>query len=385
MKIVYCTWSILGSGGLERVLAIKANYLADVLGHEITIITTFNGKGSPFHHFSSSIRFVDLGVEYKGDSFFGKLSNRIRQRRIMKKRLSETLMELRPDIAISLFQNEASILPSIKDGSVKIIENHSSRFYVLLRCRSFSEKLIALVKSYNRSRIVGRYDAMVTLTNEDKNDWPSNENIHIIPNPHTIDFNGKADFRGKRVIAVGRIAYEKGFDSLIRIWNIVEHRHPDWELEIIGAHDDIDCLNNIKDLIRRFGLKRVLLLPESKTIEKEYLQSNILVLTSHFEGLPLVLIEGMSAGLPLVAFNCKCGPSDIIKDGENGFLVKGRDIEVFADRICRLIEDRDLHARMSVKALEYSRLYGIDSIMAQWTSLFGKLTESKGNDNQASH
>ena len=120
--------------------------------------------------------------------------------------------------------------------------------------------------------------------------------------------------------------------------------------------------------------------PSTKAIEEEYLKSNMLVLTSNFEGLPLVLIEGMSFGLPLVSFDCKCGPSDIIRDGENGFLIKDKNIEVFADRVCRLIEDRDLHARMSTKALEYSKLYDVDNIMAQWTSLFDELMASKKNN-----
>lgn len=377
MKIAYCTWSILGTGGLDRVLSIKANYLADVLGHDVTIITTFNGKGTPFYNFSSKIRLVDLGVEYKGDSLISKLSNRIRQRKILKVKLAEALNELKPDITISLFQNEASLLPSMKDGSIKIIENHSTRYYVLLRSKTFIDKLISRIKFYDRTMTVRRYDAMVTLTNEDKKDWPSNGNIHVIPNPLTIKCDKKADFRGRRVLAVGRMSYEKGFDNLIKAWSIVERKHPDWELEIIGAHDDAAYLDYIKSLIGGFRLKNVMLHPGCKSIENEYLQSNMLVMTSNFEGLPLALIEGMSFGLPLVSFACKCGPSDIIKDGENGFLVKDRNIEVFADRVCRLIEDKELHASMSKRALELSKFYELDNIMSRWTSLFERLIDTK--------
>ncbi len=377
MKIAYCTWSILGSGGLERVLAVKASYLADVLGYDVTIITTFNGVGKPFHNFSPNIRLIDLGVEYKGDSLISKITNRISQRRIMKKKLSDVLMKLRPDITISLFQNEATLLPSIKDGSVKLIENHSTRYYVLLRSKTFVDKLISRINFHDRTKAVKKYDAMITLTQEDKKDWPSGVPIHVIPNPLTLECDRKADFSGKRVLAVGRMSYEKGFDNLIRIWNIVERRHPDWELVIIGAHDDLTYLEKVKGLIDDFGLKRVRLQPECKSIENEYLRSNILVMTSNFEGLPLVLIEGMSCGLPLVSFACKCGPSDIIRDGENGFLVRDKNIKIFADRVCQLIEDKKLHARMSEKALEYSKSYELDRIMSRWKSMFESLMESR--------
>lgn len=377
MKIAYCTWSILGSGGLERVLAIKANYLADVLGHDVTIITTFNGQGEPFHHFSPKIRMIDLGVEYKGGNIFSKLANRIAQRRILKKRLTETLDRLNLDICISLYQNEATLLPGIKDGSVKILENHSTRYYVILRSRTLSDKIVSRIRFRNGAGLAKKYDALVTLTEEDKRDWPQTGNIHVIPNPITIACDERARFEGRRVIAVGRITYDKGFDHLIKVWNIVERRHPDWELRIIGAHDDQAYVEYIRGMIRDFGLKKVVLQPPTQAIVEEYLKSDMLVMTSNFEGFGLVLTEGMLVGLPLVSFDCKCGPSEIITDGENGFLVKHGDIETFADRICRLIEDRDLHARMSDKALKFSKLYDIDNIMRRWNALFDKLMESK--------
>lgn len=376
MKIAYCTWSILNCGGLERVFSLKANYLAD-LGHEITIITTCNGKGTPFHYFSPKIKVIDLNVEYQGSNLLSKAWNRYTQRRVLRSRLEKALMDIRPDITISLFQNEAPFLPLIKDGSIKLIENHSTKYYKFLRCTTFIDKMIARIKLFNDANLVKKYDAMITLTNADKNDWTSKQNIRVIPNPMTLECDELADFKGKRVIAVGRFAYEKGYDNLVRAWALVEQKHPDWELLIIGSQDDTAYVDYIKNLIEELGLKRVVLRQATKAIEEEYLKSNMLVMTSNFEGFGLVLTEAMSVGLPLVAFDCKCGPADIIKDGENGFLVKDKNIEVFADRVCRLIEDKGLHARMSTKAIECSRFYGVDNIMAQWTSLFEELMESK--------
>ncbi|MDE6653319.1 MAG: glycosyltransferase, partial [Muribaculaceae bacterium] len=278
---------------------------------------------------------------------------------------------------ISMFQNDASFLPSAKDGSVKIIESHSCRYYRLLRNENFINRFVSKLRFYNDGRIIKRYDAFVTLTDEDKKDWPDYDNIHVIPDPMTIRCNEKAHLSGKRVIAVGRFSYEKGYDNLVKAWTDVERRHPDWELLIIGSQDDTAYVNYIKNLIEESGLKRIFLRPSTNAIEKEYLNSNMLVLTSNFEGFGLVLTEAMSVGLPLVSFNTKCGPSDIIKDGENGFLVRDKNTEVFADRVCRLIEDKELQARMSTKSIEYSKLYDVDNIMAQWTSLFDELMASK--------
>lgn len=100
-------------------------------------------------------------------------------------------------------------------------------------------------------------------------------------------------------------------------------------------------------------------------------------MTSNYEGFGLVLTEGMSVGLPLVSFDCKCGPSDIIIDGENGFLIKDRNLENFAERVCLLIENKELHDSMSTKAIAMSKKYEIQNIMERWTSLFNKLLQSK--------
>lgn len=377
MKIVYFISSILGAGGMQRVLSTKANYLTDVLGYDVTIVTTDNGKGNPLFHFSPKIKFIDLGIAYVGYNFIEKLVNRLTQRIKLKKKLHAVLHELKPDIAISMFQNEASFLPSVKDGSIKVIESHNCRYYRLLRNENFINRFVSRLRFHNDYRIIKRYDAFVTLTQEDKEDWPSSEKIHVIPNPLTIECEGIAGFNGKRVIAVGRFDYQKGYDNLVKAWAIVEGKHPDWELLIVGSHDNVAYVGYIKNLITELGLKRVVLRPATKNINEEYLNSNMLVLTSNFEGFGLILTEAMSVGLPLVSFDCKCGPSDIIKDGENGFLVKDKNIEIFADRVCRLIEDPDLHARMSAKALRHSKLYDPDNIMAQWASLFDELMISK--------
>jgi glycosyltransferase involved in cell wall biosynthesis len=116
-------------------------------------------------------------------------------------------------------------------------------------------------------------------------------------------------------------------------------------------------------------------------IREKYLESSIFVLSSRFEGLPLVLMEAMSTGLPPVSFTCPCGPRDIIHDGEDGILCPNGDIEQLAAGICRLIEDEQLRKEMGRKAAQNIQRYTIDQIMKQWDELFQEIVKKNRADN----
>jgi glycosyltransferase involved in cell wall biosynthesis len=106
---------------------------------------------------------------------------------------------------------------------------------------------------------------------------------------------------------------------------------------------------------------------------EKYIGSSILLLTSLFEPFGLVLPEAMSCGLPVVSFDCPYGPADIITDGVDGFLIKNRDVQAFADRVCQLIEDKELRVRMGQAAIKSSQRYRADVIMPKWKELFESL------------
>ena len=130
MKVVYCINGIYNSGGMERVLMNKANYLVDVLGYEVLIVTTEQKGRAIFFRFSQHIRFIDLNINYDNDKnkalWVRMLKKQIKQR-IHKKRLDKLLKMERPDICISMFDRDASFLYKIKDGSKKILEYHFSK------------------------------------------------------------------------------------------------------------------------------------------------------------------------------------------------------------------------------------------------------------------
>jgi len=180
----------------------------------------------------------------------------------------------------------------------------------------------------------------------------------------------------RSVIYVGRAEYEKAPDRLIEVWRLVAQQHPDWTLRMFctGA-----MLDELKAKVEAYGLQQqVLFMPPTKDMEREYMMSSLCVLTSRFEGFPVVLQEAMGCGLPCVAFNCPSGPRYIISDGDDGFLVDDGNIEAFADKVCLLMDDEGLRRQFGRRAKEHMGRYSKEVIMAQWQDLFQQLT--KGGD-----
>jgi glycosyltransferase involved in cell wall biosynthesis len=169
---------------------------------------------------------------------------------------------------------------------------------------------------------------------------------------------------------VGRFSTQKGIPDLLKIWKLVYQRHPDWQLHMYAGYGDED--EKLKSYIEEMG-KGVVLHEPTSDIFSKYKESSMLLLTSIFEPFGLVMPEAMSCGLPVVAFDCPYGPADIITDGEDGFLIKNRDIHAFADKVCLLMEDASLRKAMGQRAVVSSHRFSADKIMPRWKLLFEKL------------
>lgn len=184
-----------------------------------------------------------------------------------------------------------------------------------------------------------------------------------------------ADLSAKRVIAAGRYGSEKGFDRLIAAWELIAQQQPDWTLHIYGEGP---LRTQFEQQIERLRLNTsVFLEGETKTIEKEYAQSSIFALSSHYEGFGMVLAEAEAAGLPLVSFDVPNGPRSIIHHGENGFLVKDGDIKAYAEALLKLMDDVNLRREMGRRAYKDSRQYLPEVVMKQWTDLFEEMVRTK--------
>jgi glycosyltransferase involved in cell wall biosynthesis len=367
------------AGGVERVLTLKANYFAEYFGYDITIILT-EGKDKPtFYPLSNKVSIINLDINFEElwkCSFLKKIFVYLSKQRTFKAKLSSELYRLRPDFTISLLRREINFINSIKDGSIKIGELHVNR----ANYRNFEPEDSNLVKNlfakfWMRNLVfhLKQLDRFVVLTEEDKTSWAVLDNLMVIPDPLSFSMDEVSNLSSKRVIAVGRYVYQKGFDLLLKAWAIVENRCPDWELVIFGQGDRRPYEHIIEDL--KIDRKRCHLERPTEFIKKEYLNSSIFVFSSRFEGFGMVLIEAMSCGLPCVSFDCPCGPKDIITDGKDGILVDCGDFQQMADKLTNLINNPVAIKQMSEMALQKADQFSIDKISIKWRSMFDSLIQ----------
>lgn len=378
MKLIYCIRAIYNPGGMERVLANKVTYLVEKLHWNVSIVTTDQKELPPFYPFPQGIRMIDLGIDYADDNdknVFKKIVGYLRRKRLHKRRLSALLQKEKADIVVSLYPSESSFIPDIKDHSKKVLELHFCKFFRLQYGRSGLLGLIDKWRTKQDERLVRKFDKFVVLTNEDKEYWGNLHNIEVIPNA-AMNMSGHfSDVTSHRVIAVGRLDYQKGFDRLIQAWELIQkdNRYADWCLDIFGQGE---WHNMLQEMITSRGLEKTARINQpTNNIGNEYAHSSLIVMTSNYEGFGMVLVEAMACGVPAVAFDCKCGPKDIIKHRENGLLVDNGNIEGLADAMMEVMGNEDFRKMLSGNARKIVSTYSEDVVMGKWIGLFNSLIE----------
>lgn len=374
MKIVYCHCSLFNPGGMERVLLNKVRWLS-AAGHQVLVVTTDQQGRPPFYDFPAEVGMADLDINYSLDnnkSLRERIPSYLRKRRLHRRRLTELLMRERPDVVVSLYPSESSFIPDIHDGSRKVLELHFNRFFRQQYGRSGLIGLIDRWRSRQDVKIARRFDRFVVLTEEDKGYWGDMPNIAVIPNA-ALPMPQTSACSARRVIAVGRLDFQKGFDRLVDAWELVkkDKAFAGWRLDIFGQGEwrDLLCAR-----IKAKGLAdSAAVNAPTSSIADEYAASSILAMTSNYEGFPMVMIEAMSAGLPVVTFDYKCGPRDIITAGIDGLVVKNGDIRAFADALLKLMADDTRRKAMGAAARSVTDRYSESNVMAQWTALFDNL------------
>lgn len=362
---------------MERVLLNKVQWLT-AHGHEVVVVTTDQKGRAPFYAFPPEVRMVDLDVNYTDDNHkhaLLKIAGYLRRRRLHKARLTALLKEEKADVVVSLFPSESSFIPDIKDGSRKVLELHFNKFFRLQYNRTGLMGLIDRVRTRQDERLVRRFDRFVVLTHEDKGYWGDMPNICVIPNAAKTLVNEQSDCKAKRVIAVGRLDYQKGFDRLIEAWEMV-CQHSDlkeWHLDIFGQGEWRSMLQGMID--NKNLAERVTLHEPTKDISKEYAASSFLAMSSHYEGFPMVMIEAMACGLPVVTFDYLCGPRDIIHHKENGLLVPNNDIKALADAMIWMMRNDSARQAMGREACKVTDTYSEEVVM----EMFSRLALSEGS------
>ncbi|MGV8139815.1 MAG: glycosyltransferase family 4 protein [Mangrovibacterium sp.] len=376
MRILYYLPSLFNSGGTERITTLKANYLAEQRGYEVIILTSEQQGHPPYFPLSDKIRTADLGVCFDSNnspSRLLKLLNYPFKYYSFKRKFSKALYQYAPDITITTLRRELYFIHSIRDGSAKVGEFHYTRSAYTSSFVKGSNFLIRLVNKYWEKffiRHLNKLSKVVLLTNSEKQIWPELNNAFVVPNPLAFFPATASGCEEKKVISVGRYVFDKGFDMLIDVWKIVHQRHKDWKLYIYGS----GYKESLNDQISSLRLNDSCFLEEPvKNIEEKYLGSSIFALCSRHEGFGMVIAEAMACGVPPVSFNCPGGPRDIIQDGIDGILVEHEDINQMAQKICYLIENRNIRVQIGKQAKINIQRFKLERVMEQWMELFNSL------------
>ena len=352
MKLLYITNAITVVGGLERVLSIKASYFADILGYEVHIVSLNEAGIEPFYAFSPAIHFHSLEVG-------GSPIQYVKQMRAV-------VASINPDI-ISVCDDglKGFTIPIWIGANAKIIyERHVSKEIVTQgKIPTIRQKIVFKLMNICSNL----FNSFIVLTGDGKIEWKG-KNVIVIPNPLSFYPTTVSPLDQKKIIAVGRVSVQKGYERLVEAWKLINKNYPDWTIDIYGTTNDS---GRLKELIDIYELSSsVKINSPTNQILETYLSTAIYALPSRYEGFGMVLTEAMACGVPCVAFDCPCGPRDIIRTGEDGYLVKNGDVQAFADRLSELIENESLRQSMGEQARINVQRYNIESVAVQWSLLF---------------
>lgn len=370
--------SLVPKGGTERIISEKANYLAEQYKYNVYIITCTQQQDQPnAFQLSSSVHQIKLAIPYYSQycykypkRFFVKLS--INKK--LKEAIIEAVQQINPDILIGIGHYKADLISSIKCRAKKIIECHEARFFTQSGMANHQNVLSKLFTKFYRKlyfrTIERKADVIVTLTEGDKLLWNKAKRIEVIPNFSNIQVSQISSCHSKRVIAVGRLSWEKGYDRLIDIWELVSRKSPDWQLDIFGEGE---LEKNLSYKIAKKHINNITIHPTTNNISYEFSKSSICVMTSYYEGFALVLLEALKHGVPCVAYDCPFGPASIIEDNRCGYLIDNGNTSLFIEKLNLLIENKTLRKEFSQAAIERAKAFDIDVVMKKWKEVFEKI------------
>lgn len=353
MRICFLIADLSAQGGTERVTSIIANGLLS-RKYEVDIISCRN-EPKCFFSLNKEIRVYSLRAE--------KVKGKFRRRYASIKKIWKLVCDRKYDVIIAV-----DVYLYLYLFPVQIMKKSKCIAWEHFNCNISSMKSSGLA----RALAVIFADQVVVLGKQDLNNYirkfKKSNNITYIYNPVAFEKTTNISIDKHRIIAVGRLTEQKGFDLLIEAWNIIEKedKDSDWILDIYGKGKLEEQLINQID---QHDLKRVHLKGYADNICAEYLNSSIFVLSSRYEGFVLVLIEALACGLPCVSFNCPEGPSETIEDEVNGFLVENGNVYQLAEKLMQLMHNEELRKEFSSNAHNNLQRFDIQDVLNSWERL----------------
>lgn len=356
-KICIVTEYLSYIGGGERVYCNWANMFADILGHDVTIVS-MEDWDKPFFPLSNKVKIHSLKL--RRARFYDKpiarrlsmITNFINDRIVIKK----YLIHHNYDVVLGIATNINLLLATISISGIRIATEHTEYFApnILLR------KL--------RQLLYPRFNVITVLNYDDQGEFlKCNIPTRVMLNPVDLSIPIYPNVPNKTIISIGSLSTQKNQKQLLDIMKIVHSKHPDWILKIYGQGP---LLSELIQYANNIGVQRCVRFEgATNDVYRELSNASIFALTSIVEGLGLVIIEAMHAGVPCVCFDAR-GPKMIIDNGENGYLIPMGDIDNFANMICKLIEDEHLRQSIGDKGQRSVSKYNIQTVASDWKNLF---------------
>ena len=373
---IYITCLHLNHGGVEMAISLLANALIS-RNYEVEILCTYH-FGTPVYPLNHNVKITYLtNVLPNRETFYSALHSKnplqilsegfraLKTLYLKKHCLIKAISKIDDGIIISTRNEDTLILSKYGQPTVKKIAqlHHDHKF----------DK--HLIKDFQTR--YSNIDYFILLTDSLRDEistWmkPYNSKTRCITIPNFINLNKtdtSAITKDKQVVAVGRLHTDKGFDRLIKTWDVVHQTHPDWKLKIIGdgplekeLHSYSKSLSLTDSIIFTGALDHQSTMMEMKS-------SSIYAMTSISEAFPFVLLEAMQNYLPIVAYDVRVGPRALVQDGKNGFLIPDDNYIAFASSICKLIESPELLHTFQKNSFSFVHSFSEDSVMRKWLAI----------------
>ena len=324
-KLLFVIGSLENSGGSERALTSRANYLVKKYDYDITIVTTNKNSVESYYNIDPKIKLVNIPTFFGKNTLLEKLQYIFVNYHQEEKNLQEFIVANKFDICTSL-GSETFLYKGIRIHSFCRIKENRFTYKKLLGDEeiSFFKKIWRYFRFRNAVKVQKKMDYAITLTQEDANFWRKYlKKIVVMPNFIETKNIHTSNLDEKVIIAVGRLETEKDFESLIESFFLVTKKHPDWQLHIYGSGSLKVKLQYLID--EKKIIDKVILKGSVQNIYEKYKESSIFVMTSQYEGFPNTMLEAMAHKLPIVAFESVGGVKVLVNDNNNGFLIKNRD------------------------------------------------------------
>jgi glycosyltransferase involved in cell wall biosynthesis len=339
-------------GGTERAAINLANMLVD----------TYNIEIVSFHNQQDVIKtFYDLDSRVKLISFKLYLKSSIKNTLNNTTHLKKYLKESKVDLLIGTWYGVNIILPFFKTKDIKVLGCEHADFGVV-------PKIVKKIAKITYPKL----DAVVVLSDVAKKKLLSyTAKTVVIPNSLPFKTTEKSSLIYNRILMLGRLVPVKAYERVIPLGRFLQERYPQWKIEIFGDGELKDFLLN---KLKENNITNIVLHQATKEIKKEYLNSSIYLSTSLTEAMPMVFLEAMSCGVPVISYKNE-GATCLINDNEDGLLVENE--EELIDSVKMIIENSKLREYLGNNGITKAKLYSEESIKKQWLTFFSTLYAKK--------